>query len=163
MAREIRGGVMVFNLPTLAEMQSQRRALRKDQIPTRLDARKEDDRIDHSKLDKWRKEIHARDGNRCRYSRVKVERTLRLQPNRCECHHIEPRSNKITRYDRRNGLQVSFMVHERIERGDLRLIGTRFFQADDGSSYINADFPIIVLQWRERDHRTHGWVFDKVI
>jgi hypothetical protein len=138
-------------------------AVSKDQIPSRLDKRKQDDRIDHSLLDKWRKEVHVRDGNRCRYSKVKVERTLRLQPNRCECHHIEPRANKVTRYDRRNGVQFAFVIHERIERGDLKLIGTKFFQGDDGQTYINADFPIIVLAWRERDHRTHGYVFDRVI
>lgn len=140
-----------------------RRAIRKDQIPTKLDARKQDDRIDHAKLEKWRKEVHERDGNRCRYSKVKVERTLRLQPNRSECHHIEPRANRATRYDRRNGIRFAFVIHDRLERGDLKLIGSRFFVADDGQVYINADFPVFVLVWRERDHRTHGWVFDRVI
>lgn len=141
----------------------ERCAKTKAELPSKLDARKQDDRIDHSLLDKWRKAIHLRDGNRCRYSRVKVERTLRLQPNRCECHHLEPRSNKVTRYLRQNGIQLAFIIHERIERGDLKLIGTKFFLGDDGQTYINADFPIIVLVWRERDSRTHGFVFDRVI
>ena len=154
---------MGWNLPTLGEMQSQRRAKMKSELPSRLEKRKQDDRIDAAKLDKWRKEIHARDGNRCRYSKVKVERTLRLQPNRCECHHIEPRSNKAVRYDRRNGVQLSYLVHERIERGDLQLVGSRFFRADDDELYIDADAPIFVFRWNERDHRTAGWTFDKVI
>jgi hypothetical protein len=163
MAQETSGCVMGFNIPTLGEMQSQRRAKQKSELPSKLDKRKQDDRIDHALLDKWRREVHTREGNKCRYSKVKVERTLRLQPNRCECHHVEPRSNKVTRYDRRNGLQLAYVIHERIERGDLKLVGSRFFTADDGKDYLNADFPIFVLVWRERDHRTHGWVFDRVI
>lgn len=128
---------------------------------SRLDTRTQDDRIDHARLAHWRCAVRARD-QVSRYSRTRVVVTIRLQHNQAQCHHIAGRAEKAVRYDVRNGILLNAVEHEAVERGSLQLLGTRFFD-EAGKTYLNADFPVFVLKWRERQSINSGWVFDRVI
>lgn len=125
-------------LPTLADVAAARRGkpMPKDPIG-RAKAHTTFDREDARKLALWRQRIQQRDGLKCRYSGKPVKKTLKLVLDRAEAHHLAPRGNFETRYDVRNGLILSYHVHEQVERHDLRIEGTKFFMVN-GQRYINA-------------------------
>ena len=112
--------------------------------PTKLDRaieRKATKRDDDAKLAAWALAVKERDGWKCRKTKKKLTRTRRLDPLRAEAHHIEPRANEATRYDVRNGITLSAVVHEAVEHNKLRIVGTMWFVIA-GKRYIDARFPV---------------------
>lgn len=100
---------------------------------------------DQKKLRAWAYAVKDRDKWTDRKTGVRVLRTRQLDPLRAEAHHIEPRENKATRYDVRNGLCLSFATHYLIETNQLRIAGTQFFRTG-GSTYIDATFPVLFVR-----------------
>lgn len=133
-------GDVLNGLPLLADRP--RCAVQKSAMKTRLDDKEESRKLDERRLEVWKKAVRLRDKNRDRYTGKKVVVTIELQKNRAECHHVTGRAHKPTRYDRRNGLLVSLATHQAIERGDLLIVGTKFFELE-GKTYIDADFPVV--------------------
>lgn len=139
----------IEDLPTLAQLQATPRALRKDQLETKLDravANKADRLEDERKLRRWAFAVKTRDRWKDRKTGRRVLRTLSLDADRAEAHHIEPKGNWVTRYDLRNGVTLSYENHEQVERGVYRIEGTEFFTAEDGCRYIDGTFPVIFVR-----------------
>ena len=101
--------------------------------------------LDQKMLRAWAFAVKVRDGWRDRKTGRRVLRTLSLDPDRGEAHHIEPREHTATRYDPRNGLTLSLATHDAVERGQLRIEGTVFFTIQ-GTRYINAEFPVVFVR-----------------
>lgn len=138
---------MALSVPTLAEVNATRRATPKYALTTKLDRaveKKAAKREDDQKLAVWAKAVKERDGWKDRYTGKKVKRTRELDPLRAEAHHVEPRENKGTRYDVRNGLCLSFATHDAIEMNRLQIVGTKFFQLN-GYRYIDCTAPVKFL------------------
>lgn len=135
-------------LPTLAELQATPRATPKHQLETKLDraiaakaARLEDAR----RLREWARAVKDRDKWKDRKTGVRVRRCLELDPLRAEAHHIEPKSNRATRYDVRNGICLSYEMHAKVERGDYRIDGTAWF-TKNGVRYIDGTAPVTFVR-----------------
>ncbi|HXJ72357.1 MAG TPA: hypothetical protein VNM37_05875, partial [Candidatus Dormibacteraeota bacterium] len=142
------------HLPTLAEMRSVARAIpkftsdhvgiKKPGVQTKLERAQAKDtarNTDRNKLRAWATKVKKRDEWKDRYDGQPVLKTAELHPRRAEAHHIEPRGNKDTRYDVRNGLCLSYEVHDRVERNDLIIVGTKFFEVN-GRRYIDGTSPV---------------------
>lgn len=129
-----------LNLPTLAE--TPKGGWRKDTPePTRLAKKTADAKEDKrawlaAKLTVWQ-----RDEGLDRLTKRKVKKTLALDPLRGEVHHLEPRAFKPLRYDPRNLILLSLETHERVERNELRIVGTKFFTFE-GKRYIDATYKV---------------------
>jgi hypothetical protein len=138
----------IEDLQTLAQQQATPRALRKDQLPTKLDRA-----IDHKafrledakKLRIWAREVKALDHWTDRKTGKRVLKTLSLDADRAESHHVEGKDDWNVRYDVRNGLCVSLAIHEAVTRGQYRIDGTVWFTVK-GQRYINARFPVIFVR-----------------
>jgi hypothetical protein len=131
--------------PTLAQQQSSRRAEAK---PTKLDraiANKVADNEDARKLKAWAREVKGLDGWKDRLTGRIVKPVLRLVPDRAEAHHVEPRQNYDVRYDVRNGLTLSFESHEKVERNEILIEGTKFFKVNR-RRYIDCRQPVKFLR-----------------
>jgi hypothetical protein len=133
---------MALNLPTLAELRAKPVPCPKGE--SRLQVKAQAIKDESKEERGWKREIWTRDGGKCRWCKRKVVKTLELLPNRGECHHLEPRENRVTRWDRRNGLLTCCSCHERLT-GKVNerhvLIPTKFFVVD-GVSYGNADYAV---------------------
>ena len=92
-------------------------------------------------LSLWALAVKNRDRWRDRYDGKPVERTLDLIPRRAEAHHVASREDAAVRYDTRNGLTLSFENHQRVERNELRIVGTKFFTVKS-RRYIDATYPV---------------------
>jgi hypothetical protein len=139
---------MAFKLPTLAEMNATRRATpKKPAALAKVDrqvAKDKATREDERKLQAWSKAVKERDEYKDRYTGKPVKRgrdVSVIHPDAAHAHHVEPRENQDVRYDRRNGLTLSFKTHARVEAGELLIKGTRFFTVK-GKRYINCDKPV---------------------
>lgn len=134
-----------FDLPTLWEMDRQRRAIPKHQMVPRLEEKTEKRKSDAKDEDAWRKAIRKRDGMKCRWCRREVVVTMALVPERAECHHLTPREHKPTRLDVRNGVLLCHACHTRCTGrvgGELaRVIAGKTF-ALDGREYPDASGPL---------------------
>lgn len=129
----------VAQLRTLAEASVRPRATRKDQLESKLDraiANKARRLADKKKLDVWANAVKNRDQWKDRKTGVIVRRTRQLDPLRAEAHHIEPKGNRATRYDVRNGITLSFAHHYQVTTHVYRIEGTKFF-TKDGCRYID--------------------------
>lgn len=127
--------------PTLVDLQRERRATPKGQIPTRLEEKTEKKVNEAKEWERAKREVWTRDKSRCRLTKRKVKKTLELDPLRGEVHHLAPREDKSVRYDKRNLVLLSLETHERVTRHELTIVGTRFFMVD-GKKYINADYAV---------------------
>lgn len=134
------------SLRTLTDRRGERYATPKQDIPTKLDRAREKKaatREDERKLAAWALAVKIRDQYSDRHTLKRVSSTrLMLDPDSGHAHHIEPRENLDTRYDVRNGVTLSAITHEAVERNKLKIIGTRFFVLH-GRRYINADHRLI--------------------
>jgi hypothetical protein len=101
--------------------------------------------LDVQKLRVWAKAVKDRDRWTDRNTGRRVLSTRQLDPLRAEAHHIEPKDNKATRYDVRNGVTLSFDTHERVEHHQLRIEGTVYFRVK-GARYIDATFPVFFVR-----------------
>jgi hypothetical protein len=138
----------VSRLHTLGASQAVPRATPKAQLETKLDrairnkaARLADKRL----LDQWAFKVKTRDLWKDRKTGKRVLKTLALDPLRAEAHHIEPRANKLTRYDVRNGVTLAYENHFKVERGDYRIEGTKFFRKA-GQTFIDGTAPVIFVR-----------------
>ena len=135
-------------LRTLDAVNARPHATPKDQLETKLDraiANKAARLLDAQRLRAWALAVKTRDQWRDRKTGVRVLRTLTLDPLRAEAHHIEPKANRDTRYDPRNGLCLSLTLHDAVERGVYRIEGTQFFTVR-GARYIDARFPVVFIR-----------------
>ena len=133
-----------LNLPTLAEVNAERRATPKGAEPSRLQV-KEAKRKDESKDEaRWRAEVWKRDGGKCRWCGREVVKSLELRADRGECHHVSGRVVKAIRWDRRNGLLACATCHERLtgKVAEKHVIESKHTFSVDGIQYINADKPV---------------------
>jgi hypothetical protein len=140
---------MPIDVPFMTDVQQTRRAVPKYALPSRAEdktaARKKDDTL----LRLWRAAVWLRDKGKDRHTGKKVLKTIALDVNRGECHHVEPRENEATRYDRRNGVLLSYANHELVERNQLRIVGTKFFVLN-GRRYIDCDYPVKFIPTQNR-------------
>ena len=130
--------------PSLVDRQTEKRATPKHEIKTKIDRaveKKATDREDEKKLAAWALAVKVRDGWKDRKTGKRLKRTRDLDPLRAEAHHIEPRANEDTRYDVRNGLCLSFEIHDAVERNKLQIVGTKFF-VKAHRRFIDATFPV---------------------
>jgi hypothetical protein len=129
-------------------MQATPRAQRKDQLPTKLDRAVENkaDRLDDAKkLRAWAFAVKSRDHWKDRKTKRRVLRTLSLDADRAEAHHIVSKDDWAVRYDVRNGICLSALVHEAVERGRYRIEGTAWFTIK-GTRYIDATAPVTFVR-----------------
>jgi hypothetical protein len=134
----------VLSLGYLTDAQQTPRATRKSDLPTKLDraiATKAARLLDVAKLRVWAKAVKDRDQWRDRRTGQRVLSTRQLDPRRAEAHHIEPKDNRATRYDVRNGICLSYATHDAVERHQLTIRGTAFFVVQ-GTRYINGRAPV---------------------
>jgi hypothetical protein len=132
------------DLRTLGDVQRTRRAVRKRDLPTKLDraiASKAARLLDKRKLDAWAFAVKTRDRWRDRRTGLRVSRTRQLDPLRAEAHHIASRDDRAVRYDVRNGLCLSLATHEAIEHNQIVIVGTKWF-TKAGVRYIDGRAPV---------------------
>lgn len=136
------------SLPTLAAVNAEPHAQRKDQLGSKLDraiARKAARLADKKLLDAWAFAVKTRDYWKDRKTGVRVLRTRQLDPLRAEAHHIVSRDDHAVRYDIRNGICLSFATHDAVERCKYRIEGTVFFMKG-GARYIDGTYPVIFVR-----------------
>ena len=116
----------------------------KYQTPTRLAEKVVKAKDDAKAEAKWKRDVWARDGGRCRWCKRLVKKSLVLMPDRGEVHHVEPREHRPTRFDRRNGLLVCAACHERISgkvNEKFVIVSSKHFTLG-GIEYLDADQPV---------------------
>jgi hypothetical protein len=139
----------IEDLPTVAEVNAVPHATPKRELETKLDrakANKTARLADERELRRWALAVKHRDQWKDRKTGRRVLRTLSLDADRAEAHHIEPKGNWVTRYDIRNGLTLSYENHDKVERGDYRIEGTAWFTAEDGCRYIDGTAPVTFVR-----------------
>lgn len=138
----------IERLLTLAEAQATPRAKTKHQLDTRLDraiANKAARLLDAKLLRQWALDVKTRDGWKDRKTGRRVLRTLNLDADRAEAHHLVSRDDGHVRTDVRNGITLSLATHLAVETGQLRIDGTVFFTVK-GQRYVNADYPVTFVR-----------------
>ncbi len=130
-----------LNLPTLAEMQAQRRATPKGSEPSRLQKKTAEAKDERKEEAAWKKAVWTRDGGQCRWCGRVCRKCLDLVPDRGEVHHVSGRVVRAIRWDRRNGLLLCAADHERITGrvAEKFLIHSKHTFVVDDIAYINAD------------------------
>lgn len=132
-------------LPTVAEEEARRRATPKGELPTRLERaveRKAADAADERRLRAWAKRVKTRDEWTDRCTGRKVKATTAAHPDRAEAHHVAGRADAAVRYDVRNGITLSWATHDRVERHELEIVGTKHFTVK-GRRYIDATHRVV--------------------
>jgi hypothetical protein len=138
----------IDQLRTLAQQQATPRATQKSQLETRLDraiANKAARLLDAKKLRAWAFEVKTRDKWRDRKTGRRVLRTLNLDPDRAEAHHVASKDDHAVRYDVRNGICLSLATHDAVTRGQLAIEGTAWFSIK-GTRYIDATHAVIFVR-----------------
>jgi hypothetical protein len=130
--------------PTLAEMQATRRAVPKGSEPSRLQRKVANAKDERKEEADWKKDVWKRDGGCCRWCHRVCVKSLSLVPERGECHHVSGKVVRAIRWDRRNGLLVCAVCHERLtgKVAEKHVLVSRYTFTVDGVSYINADKPV---------------------
>jgi hypothetical protein len=133
-------------LQTLAELRAVPQSIPKPSTKlARAVANKAARLLDAKKLRDWAKAVKDRDQWKDRKTGRRVLSTRSLDPDRAEAHHIEPKATWATRYDVRNGICLSYAMHDAVERYVYRIEGTVFFRKD-GATYIDARFPVVFVR-----------------
>lgn len=101
--------------------------------------------LDAKLLRQWAAAVKDRDHWKDRKTGKRVHSTRALDTDRAEAHHIEPKSNPVTRHDVRNGICLSLDTHLAVELNRYRIEGTVFFQKH-GQTYIDGRFPVIFVR-----------------
>lgn len=102
--------------------------------------------LDAKLLRQWAAAVKDRDHWKDRKTGKRVLKTLALDPDRAEAHHIEPKSNPATRTDVRNGICLSLDTHLAVELHRYRIEGTVWFVGPDGARYIDGRFPVTFVR-----------------
>ncbi len=128
-------------VPDFAVERARRRATPKGAMVTRAAEKTAEDKDEKKAEAAWKRAVWARDKGKCRICGCRVLKALKLVDTRGECHHVERRENKVTRWDVRNGLLCCNRDHSRFTQGQLHIVATarQLFVASDGKSYINAN------------------------
>jgi predicted HNH restriction endonuclease len=116
------GSMSIRDLPTLAEMQAQRRATPKHALVTRLEQKADKQKADTKAMLAFRAAVFKRDGGKCRICHKKVVRTLALVANRAEAHH--KRGRRVAPEDRYNvatALLTCAKCHQAIHMGRIEV------------------------------------------
>ena len=111
---------------------------------SRLEQKVLRERHDDRLREQWKRAIWDRDQGICRCCGVQCVKGRELHPRRGECHHLEGRANRVTRWDTRNGCLVCNSCHERITgsvNAKLVIQGLHYFTVDN-RRYLNAAFPL---------------------
>lgn len=135
-------------LETLADASATPRALRKDQLGSKLDraiANKAARLSDAAQLRVWARAVKDRDAWTDRKTGTRVLSTRRLDPLRAESHHIAGKDDHRVRYDVRNGLTLSLATHLAVTLGRYRIDGTAWFTVD-GCRYIDGTHAVIFVR-----------------
>lgn len=133
--------------PTLDERSRIGRAVPKAELKTRMDRaieKKQDKREDERKLLVWAKAVKERDHWKDRLTGHKVKRPGKvavIDPDAAHAHHGEPRENYDVRYDIRNGITLSALTHEKVEKNELAIVGKHYFVVN-GKRYLNLSKPV---------------------
>ena len=128
-------------LPTVAQMDAERRGKPIPKGVTRITRKVEADKASEKNAAAFRRAVWARD-KVCRCCGRKVIKTLAFVPNRGEVHHLVRRSKaKALLTDRRNGILLCLEpCHRRVTTHDLVIVG---HAADmftlNGQRYLNTD------------------------
>lgn len=133
-------------LRTLAELSAKPRAIPKP--ATKLEraiANKAKRLLDAKLLREWAHNVKTRDQWKDRRTGATVRSTRQLDPLRAEAHHLEPKENKATRYDVRNGICLSFSSHFLVTTFKYRIEGTAWFTTH-GCRYIDGTYPVIFVR-----------------
>ena len=101
--------------------------------------------LDAKWLRRWAAEVKARDRWCDRMTGVRLRRCLELDPLRAEAHHLVSKTDSAVRYDVRNGICLSLLTHDAVERGLFRIEGTAWFTVD-GVTYIDATEPVVFVR-----------------
>lgn len=93
----------------------------------------------------WALAVKTRDQWKDRKTGQRVLKTLSLDPDRAEAHHLVSRDDLQVRYDVRNGVTLSLKTHLEVTLGRYRIEGTVFFRKQ-GGRYIDATYPVIFVR-----------------
>lgn len=119
---------MALNLPTMAQVAAARTGpIEKGK--TRLEIKAEKKPLTKVDDKQFRKEVHERDGKRCRCCERKVLATMEHIPERREIHHIHGRRGAL-RFESRAALQLCLRCHQRVTgtvNDKLILVPTKTF------------------------------------
>jgi hypothetical protein len=132
------------DLPTLADQQATPRATPKWALETKLDRAIENKAArldDETKLRAWARAVKDRDHWKDRHTGRRVLKTLALDADRAEAHHIVSKDDWAVRHDLRNGICLSLATHLRVETGKLTIKGTKWF-TKNGVRYIDGTAPV---------------------
>lgn len=138
----------IEDLPTLADVNAVPHATPKHQLETKLDraiANKAARLLDQKRLREWAFKVKERDKWRDMKTGRRVLRTLNLDPDRAEAHHIAGKDDWAVRYDERNGICLSLATHDAVTRGRLTIEGTVWFTVK-GARYIDGRYPVIFVR-----------------
>src|SRR6185436_9474242 len=136
----------VDHLATLAELHAKPRAIPKPATKlARAIANKAKRLLDAQQLRAWALAVKTRDQWTDRRTGKRVVSARRLDPDRAEAHHLEPRENQATRYDVRNGICLSFATHFAVTHCVYRIEGTAWFTLG-GVKYIDGTYPVIFVR-----------------
>jgi hypothetical protein len=138
----------IEDLPTLGELQATPRARRKDQLGSKLDRAidaKAARLLDQKLLRQWARAVKTRDQWKDRKTKRRVLRTLNLDADRAEAHHIVSKDDWTVRHDVRNGLTLSLATHIAVTDGKYRIEGTAWFRIK-GTRYIDGTFPVTFVR-----------------
>jgi predicted restriction endonuclease len=136
------------DLPTLADIQTQRRAVPKHAMSSRLDEKTTSDKDDARQLETWRKAVARRDRNRCRVCGCLTIATLELVKNRREIHHLRSRTDPVVRHDPRNGITTCKVHHDQLTRHKLfpvQKAADMFAAGRTQKKYLDGDKPLIFV------------------
>ena len=100
---------------------------------------------DERQLRAWSFAVRVRDRWTDRKTGRRVLRTVNLDPDRGEAHHIAGKDDRAVRYDVRNGICLSLATHQAVEMGRLRIEGTKFFTVK-GTRYIDATSAVVFVR-----------------
>lgn len=126
-----------LNLPTPEEARSLRPLKQKHEQPSQLDVKTAKAKDDKAAEKKWRAAVWNRDKGKSRFSGKKVKATMALDPMRGERHHIVGKADRRVRWDPRNALLLELEIHQKVERNEIKIVGTKFFKVD-AVEYIDA-------------------------
>ena len=136
------------DLLTLAEAQATPRAKTKHALDTRLDraiANKAARLLDAKRLREWSFAVKTRDKWKDRKTGRRVLRTLNLDADRAESHHVVSRDDWAVRYDVRNGICLSLATHDAVTRGQIAIEGTVWFSIR-GTRYVDCTYPVVFVR-----------------
>ena len=114
---------------------------------SRLRSKMANKKEDAKRLSAWRQVVYLRDEGKCRCcgcATIKLRVGI-LFAQRAECHHVEPRVNRATRYETRNGLLLCYSCHSRVTgkvNNKHHIKGTAWFFGTDGRRYVNCNHKV---------------------